>query len=571
MADDDVSTHGTARACARRIVAAAILLLAARLGLGAPVSPAADSYASLVTLFEQWREFERPIMHGEVADYGAAAMAAKAAALPKWRKRLGAIDIKDWPIDRRNDYKLVAAEMSGLDFNLRILRPWARDPAFYVSVWPSRSDVPSREGPVAYPEIELYKYRFPLSPAAQRELAARIGAIPELLEQARENLKDSNARDLWTFGVQELQNQSRALASLQSGTLTVSTLEGSQHADFTGVSSALQAAVGAAIKASDEFIAWLQLRAPNKTGPSGVGKANYTWYQQNVHFVPFNWDEEVVLLHRELERAQSSLRLEEHNNRQLPQLQPAADAAAFDKLAQARLDKFVDFLVRQEVIPDKPYIRAALEPRLGHFVPEEQRVFFTRVTHREPMLLLSHDYHWLDLSRMRDEPNPSPIRRLASLSNIWDGRAEGFATAFEELMMHAGLYDDNPRAKELVWIMLANRAARGLASLYVQANVFALQQAGQFHAEWTPRGWAKAQDQLTAFEQLLYLRQPGYGTSYITGKLLLDRLLTEYAHQQDLDGKAFTLRDFLDRFNREGMIPLPLMEKEMISSGAREP
>jgi uncharacterized protein (DUF885 family) len=138
-------------------------------------------------------------------------------------------------------------------------------------------------------------------------------------------------------------------------------------------------------------------------------------------------------------------------------------------------------------------------------------------------------------------------------------------------MMHAGLYDDNPRAKELVWIMLANRAARGLASLYVQANVFTLQQAGQFHAEWTPRGWAKAQDQLTAFEQLLYLRQPGYGTSYITGKLLLDRLLTEYAHQQDLNGNAFTLRDFLDRFNREGMIPVPLMETEMISSSAREP
>jgi hypothetical protein len=566
-----VNTQSATRAGACAILAAATLLLAAQSGLAAAAPAVADSYASLVTLFEQWREFERPIMHGEVADYGAAAMSAKAAALPTWRKRLRAIDTKDWPIDQRNDYKLVAAEMSGLDFNLRILRPWARDPAFYVSVWPSRSDVPSREGPVTYPEIELYKYRYPLSAAAQRELAAKIGAIPELLAQARENLKDGNARDLWTFGVRELQNQSRALASLQSGTLTVSTLEGSQHADFTGVSSALQTAVGSAIKASDEFIAWLQLRAPTKTGPSGVGKANYTWYQQNVHFVPFNWDEEVVLLHRELERAQASLRLEEHNNRKLPQLQAAADAAAFDKLAQARLDKFVDFLVRQEVIPDKPYIRAALEPRLGHFVPEEQRVFFTRVTHREPMLLLSHDYHWLDLSRMRDEPNPSPIRRLASLSNIWDGRAEGFATAFEELMMHAGLYDDNPRAKELVWIMLANRAARGLASLYVQANVFTLEQAGQFHAEWTPRGWAKAQDQLTAFEQLLYLRQPGYGTSYITGKLLLDRLLTEYAHQQDLDGKEFTLRDFLDRFNREGMIPVPLMETEMISSSAREP
>jgi hypothetical protein len=38
-----------------------------------------------------------------------------------------------------------------------------------------------------------------------------------------------------------------------------------------------------------------------------------------------------------------------------------------------------------------------------------------------------------------------------------------------------------------------------------------------------------------------------------------------------LDGKEFTLRDFLDRFNREGMIPVPLMETEMISSSAREP
>jgi hypothetical protein len=565
-----VNPHDKMHAGTRNVLAATTLLLATQSGLAASSAPTAG-YTSLVSLFEQWREFERPVMHGNLADYRAGAMAEKAAALTDWRKRLAAIDTKDWPIEELNDYKLVAAEMDGLDFNLRVLRPWARDPAFYVSIWPARSDVPSREGPVAYPEIELYTYRFPLSPAAQRELEVRIAAIPALLAQARENLKDSNARDLWTFGAQELQNQSRTLASLQSGTLIVSTLEGSQLADLTGVSPTLKSAIDAALKATDEFIAWLKLMAANKTGPSGVGKDDYRWYQQHVHFVPLTWDEEVLLLRRELERAQASLRLEEHNNRKLPQLQPAADAAAFDKLAHARLDKFVDFLVQQEVIPDRPYIRAALEPRLGHFVPEEQRVFFTRVTHREPMLLLSHDYHWLDLARMRDEPNASPIRRRASLSNIWDGRAEGFATAFEELMLHAGLYDDNPRAKELVWIMLANRAARGLASLYVQANIFTLEQAGQFHAEWTPRGWAKAKDQLTAFEQLLYLRQPGYGTSYVIGKLQIDRLLTEYAHQQDLAGKPFTLREFLDRFNREGMIPVPLMETEMISSSAREP
>ena len=528
-----------------------------------------DGYPALVKLFQQWREFEHPVMKDNVPDYSARAMAAKAAALPGWRKRLDAIDPKSWPIEEQNDYKLVKAEMNGLDFNLRVLRPWARDPAFYVNVWSSRSDVPSREAPVPYPEIQLYNYRFPLDAEAQKDLTAKVGMIPAFLAEARENLKASNARDLWVYGEEELRNQSRALASFEAGTLTVRTLAEHQHADLSGASPELRAAVSSARKATDEFVAWLEKLAPTKTGPSGVGKENYTWYQQNVHFIPYNWDEEVVLLRRELQRAQSSLRLEEHNNRNLPPLEPAADAAAFDKMAHDRLNKFVDFLVKQEIIPDKPYIRPALAEELGEFVPEEQRVFFTRVTHREPMVLFSHDYHWIDLSRMRDEPNPSPIRQQVLLSNIWDNRAEGFATAFEELVMHAGLYDDNPRARELVWIALANRAARGLASLYVQANQFTLEQAGHFQAEWTPRGWANAKDSLTTFEQLLYLRQPGYGSCYITGKMLTDELITEYAHQQDLDGKPFVLRDFMDRFNQEGMIPISLMELEMVPAGAR--
>jgi uncharacterized protein (DUF885 family) len=553
----------------RSAVAVTAMLLS---GLPAHGAAAAKPPAApLAQFFEQWREFEHPDMQGNVPDYGPAAMAAKAAALAAWQKKLAAIDTQGWPIEQLNDYKLVRAEINGFDFNLRVLRPWARDPAFYVSVWSARTDVPLREGPNVYPQIELYTYRFPLSSGAQQELTSRMGAIPDLLNQARENLKGSDARDLWVYGAQELRGQSRTLGALAAGTLTVSTLEGGQHADIAAAAPELKAAITRAQKATDEFIAWLERAAPRKHGPSGIGKAEYTWYQQNVHFVPFTWDQEVVLLRRELERAQAALKLEEHNNRNLPQLEPARDAAAFDQLKVARLDKFVEFLITQDIIPDKPYLKAALIPQLGQFVPEEQRVFFTRVTHREPMLLFSHDYHWFDLSRMRDEPHASPIRRRASLSNIWDNRAEGFATAFEEILMHAGLYDDNPRAKELVWIMLANRAARGLASLYVQANEFDLEKAGKFHAEWTPRGWANPKDSLTGFEQLLYLRQPGYGTSYITGKLLVDRLMAEYAHQQELAGKAFHLRDFMDRFNSVGMIPVVLMEDEMIPSKARLP
>lgn len=561
------SVHMRLQLCHAMAIAA--LFLGAMSGGSVQAASEPDGYPALVKLFQQWREFEHPVMKNNVPDYSASAMAAKAAALPRWRKRLDAIDPKLWPIEQQNDYKLVKAEMNGLDFNLRVLRPWARDPAFYVNIFPSRSDIPWREGPVPYPEIELYNYHFPLDADAQKELTTKLAMIPAFLAEAKENLMASNARDLWVYGEEELRNQSQTLASLEAGTLTARTLAEHQQADLSGTSQELRAAVAGARRATDEFVAWLEKLAPTKTGLSGVGKESYTWYQQNVHFIPYTWDEEVVLLRRELGRAQSALRLEEHHNRNLPPLEPATDAAAFDKMAHDRLDKFVDFLVKQEIIPDKPYIKPALAEELGHFIAEDQRVFFSRVTHREPMLLLSHDYHWIDLGRMRDEPNPSPIRRQALLYNIWDNRAEGFATAFEELMMHVGLYDDNPRARELVWIMLANRAARGLASLYVQTNQFRLEQAGQFQAEWTPRGWAKAKDSLTLSEQLLYLRQPGYGTCYITGKMLIDELITEYAHQQDLAGKPFVLRDFMDRFNNEGMIPVPLMELEMVPGSTR--
>jgi uncharacterized protein (DUF885 family) len=133
----------------------------------------------------------------------------------------------------------------------------------------------------------------------------------------------------------------------------------------------------------------------------------------------------------------------------------------------------------------------------------------------------------------------------------------------EETLMQAGLYSDNPRGREVVWIMLANRAARGLASLYVQANEMTLQQAGRFHAGWTPRGWSDPNSDLVAFEQLLYLRQPGYGTSYIIGKLQFERLMAKYAHEQEAAGKPFVLSEFFERMNRSGTIPFALIEFEM--------
>ena len=129
--------------------------------------------------------------------------------------------------------------------------------------------------------------------------------------------------------------------------------------------------------------------------------------------------------------------------------------------------------------------------------------------------------------------------------------------------MHAGLYDDSPRSRELVWILLAQRAARGLGSLYAHANDMTMEEAGGVHMDWTPRGWMKTEKELLIFEQHLYLRQPGYGTSYITGKYLLERTLADYAKQVEASGEEFNIRNFFDRLNEIDSIPISLARWEM--------
>jgi uncharacterized protein (DUF885 family) len=149
------------------------------------------------------------------------------------------------------------------------------------------------------------------------------------------------------------------------------------------------------------------------------------------------------------------------------------------------------------------------------------------------------------------------------LYNIFDSRNEGIATAVEELFMQAGLYDDSPRVREMVYILIAQRAARGLGSLYAHANELTMEEAGKIHSEYTPRGWMKTEKELLLFEQHLYLRQPGYGTSYITGKYLLENAMAEYAKKVEAAGEEFKVKDFFDRLNEIDNIPMTLGHWEL--------
>jgi hypothetical protein len=530
------------------LAAFAILLPAA--------SPAEDAaapgYGKLVELFEAWRAFERPPLKDGAPDYTAGSFARRHADLGEYRRRLAAIDTRNWPVEARIDHRLVGAEMDGFDFYVRVLKPWARDPAFYQTVWDEQSDTPAHEGTEHHAIIDVWKYEFPLSSDAQAKLAKALAVIPPLNDQARRNLT-GNARDLWVTGAGTIRKQVDSLDALAKRT--------------AGSGPALQDAIRAARESTVALADWLDGQAPSKTGPSGVGRDNYTWSLQHVHLVPMTWDEEVMLLKRELARTHAALKLEEERNRGLPDLAVIESNGEYQRRANEAVTRYLDFLGKKKLYPMRANMDPALRAQLGEYVPLESRNFFAIATHYEPLTLYTHFYHWWDLARMRDEPHPSPIRRGPLLYNIWDSRAEGMATAMEELMLNAGLFDDQPRAREIVWIMLAQRAARGLASLYAHANMFDLQQAKAFQVEWTPRGWMRPDLDLLGFEQQLYLRQPGYGTSYVTGKHLLEDLIRLRAQQL---GKDFSMHRFFDEVNAAGMIPVPMIRWQMLGQ-AEEP
>jgi hypothetical protein len=516
---------------------------------------ASPTYRQLLMLFNEWRSFEEAPRFENAPDYRPATNAARLEALRQYQTRLGAIDTTGWSIPEQVDYHLVRAEMNGMLYHLTVLQPFARDPAFYASVRTSESDTPAEEGPTIHGAVRLWGYSIwprtaldsvtPLSADASRRLAAQLRTVSPLLQQARINLAGSNARDLWMGGVRAFEEQSEALGVLLGR--------------VRSANPDLVAAITEAHTATDSFAQWLRDEAPARTGPSGVGKEQYTWFLRNVLLLPLSWDEEVTITRRELARAHASLRLEENRNRGLPTPPVTATPEEYTALQEQSIPSLLRFMEGNRILSMEPWMERALRERLPPFVHGEGRDFFAQTYHRDPIPLWTHLYHWWDNMRFRTAPHPSPMRRSPLLYNIWMHRAEGMATAMEEWMMHAGLYDQNPRSREIVWIMLIARAARGLGSLYAQSNDLTMAGAGDIHVNWIPRGWMR-RDPLLGFEQHLYLRQPGYGPSYVTGGRVMEEVLMERARQL---GDQFTIQRFMDEVNGVGMIPPSLIYWEL--------
>jgi len=500
--------------------------------------PSSNNYEDLVGLFKEFREFHKPKVTRGVPDYTPAGMEERSRGLKDLQKRLAAIDPGKWPISRRVDYHLVRAEMNGVDFDHRVLRPWARDPAFYSVL--SRFEH-TQCGAMHIP-------RLPVPDDSIAEFRTKLQAVGEILSQAKENLTEA-AADLVLLGARVKKRESGAFRKLITG-LT------EHHPD-------LVADAERALAAIDDFSEWLEENKSRMAAPAGVGIENYNWCLRNVYLFPYTWDEVRVIVDREYQRSVAFLKLEEKRNSNLPALEPAATEAEYRGRFNEAARHLMDFLREKDIFTIPDYMKPRYMETEGPGLDKPRggvRNFFQQCLDRDPLPLRPHDFvgHGPDGQRVKRDDRP--IRGLWHLGFVDCIRSEGLATGAEEMLMHAGLLDERPRSRELTYILLAFRAARAAADLKMHSNELTFTEAIRYCAEWTPYGWLR-EDGFLAWDDLeLYLRQPGYGMGYLMGKVRLEQLLADRARQL---GRKFDLREFMDEFLAAGMIPMALARWEM--------
>ena len=306
------------------------------------------------------------------------------------------------------------------------------------------------------------------------------------------------------------------------------------------------------------------------------GKKNYDWWMRNVQLSPWGWEESNLIIYTEYNRVITFLKLEEHRNRNLPELPVAMTQKAWNESLREALHHVVDFMRDEEIMTVADWVNPAdyyadgprgasgeLDDLVSEELLPENTSIDTKVRQREILPGETHEYigHMLDYQR-QERLTQSPIRSAGRRFNMGSMRLEGWAVALEELMMQAGVLDERPRRGRIMeYLMNASHMSLAIPDMKMHANEIDLTEARRLCAEIMPRGWSQEDEGMVWFEMQSNLRNPGgFHSSVVTGKAYFMKLFREAAQEKDQD---FVIRDFVDRFLASGTIPMSLIRWEM--------
>ena len=534
-----------------RILALAFVALAAQ----------AETLPQFAADFWTWRAAQQPASGDDIPridrpagwtpDWSPAAVTAMRAKLAAFEQRWRALPRTGLKPEDETDLALLGSAIQRVKWELEYTQGWRRNPLFYVH---------QTLGSV----FELLLEPAPFAPERAREIRVRLAAIPGTLDAARANLADMR-RPFAKLAIDELEQVRPRLATV------------ARELEPLGVKIAPEAERAAG--ALESFRAWLEGKLAGLPGTTAVGEPAYRFFLKEVALMDFTPAEILAMGRQEWERAVAFESLERIRNQAVPELALPADAAAqIEKQARGE-DMMRYYLELRGVLSFPPSLKryknlplpAYLEPLRSLGVtddltsparlhmdgvsyirdPRGKLGYFALAAAKDPRTLIAHEgVHYYQLALGYAHPNP--IRR-----HYYDsGANEGIGFYTEEMMLQAGVFDDSPRSREIIYNFARLRALRVEVDVKLATGEFTIEQAGNYLMETVPMDRETAYDEAANFASA-----PGQAISYQIGKVQILGFLARARRQL---GARFDLKDFHDYLLRNGNVPIRLLEREYL-------
>lgn len=527
-------------------------------------SPASE-VRDLASAVWEWRARQQPSTGDDIPrlprpgdwlpDFSVDAVARARRRRDELAHRWRGIDASGLDVADQVDHRLVGSVLSRVTWELDVLQSWRRDPVFHI-----------HQGLGPYFDLLL-----PLPPFGDERAASIVAAldhVPVAIEHAVASL-DEPSGPLTAAALELLEGTG---ARLEASVASLADHLPDHHRPRL---SALVAPAVASLDRLRSHLAGLD----GLSDAVGVGEEAFVWFLRNVALMPETPDELVRSARQEWERAAVWEAVAKHRAASVPLPQvpeTAAQQVASEAAAEADVRTFYDsggFLsqpagLRRYLNAEMPDYIAPLrflgvcddltdEFRLDQdgvsYVPPPgpDLPYFYAANARDPRAGIAHEgAHYQQLALANAHSNPVRRRYYDS------GPNEGIAFYNEEYLLQAGLFDDAPHTRAVIWNFARLRALRVEADVHLATGVMGLGDAVDFFVRRVPM------DRETAFEEsCFYAGNPGLALSYQTGKL---QLMSLVAASVEADGDGFSLRRIHDAVWRDGNVPFSLLRWELL-------
>ncbi|MCH7508851.1 MAG: DUF885 family protein [Proteobacteria bacterium] len=523
---------------------------------------------NLAQEFFSWRAIQQPATgddiprverpDGWVPDWSPAALTRYRTGYRDFLARLDELDHADWSKADRVDARLLRAAIQRVRWELDVLRSPQRNPLFYID---------QTLGSV----FELLILSSPITPERAENIVLRLEAFPDLTQAAYTNL-DQAVRPFSRAAIAVLIDIDERLRKMRIAL---------QLHFPEALRERLQRATKKAAAALQGYAHWLEAADPIMTDEFSLGTDAYSFFLANVALIPHTPGELLAQGRLAWERAVTFDTLEKNRNASLPPLTIFADIQAQIDTSRRMEGRVRQFLEAQDLMTVPAWLKHYLNRPLPDYLaplafmgvtddltsetrldehaisyisaPSPDLAYFHLASAQDPRPLIVHEGipgHYFQLAQSWKHPDPVRRRYIDSGAN------EGIGFYVEEMLLQAGLFDDSPKTREIIYSFMRLRALRVEVDIRLATGDFTIGQAGAYLARTVPMDLETA-----TREAVFFAFNPGQAISYQIGALQINRFLSDAR----LDLKDdFSLRHFHDCLMLNGNVPIALQRWEYL-------